>query len=39
MTAFKRYRRKTTKRALKPWDPIFTLVPHEIDAALMGGRR
>jgi len=38
MGFFKRYRRSTTYRALKPWSPLFTLDSDELTPGLVAGR-
>lgn len=38
MSFFKRYRRSTINRALKPWSPLFTLDTDEVMPGLVGGR-
>lgn len=38
MSFFKRYRRITINRALKPWSPLFTLDTDEVMPGLVAGR-
>jgi len=38
MSFFKRYRRITINRALKPWSPLFSLDADEVMPGLVAGR-